>query len=82
MADQRGAAQLGVSRSSIYKMATKGEIRLLKIGGRVVIPDAEIQRLASAKFQAKSLLVDDEYLRRPPRESQRLDALVERSRLR
>jgi hypothetical protein len=28
-------------------MATKGEIRLLKIGGRVVIPDAEIQRLAS-----------------------------------
>jgi excisionase family DNA binding protein len=59
-----GAAQLGVSRSSIYKMAAKGEILLLKIGGRVVIPDAEIQRLASAEFQAKSLLVDDEYLRR------------------
>ena len=42
-----GAAQLGVSRSSIYKMAAKGEILLLKIGGRVVIPDAEIQRLAT-----------------------------------
>ena len=42
-----GAAQLGVSRSSIYKMAGKGKIRLLKIAGRSLIPDAEIQRLTS-----------------------------------
>ena len=42
-----GAAQLGVSRSAVYKLASMGKIRLIKIAGRSLITDAEIQRLTS-----------------------------------
>ena len=34
-----------VSRATLYKMANSGEIRLARIGGRTLVPDAEIQRL-------------------------------------
>jgi excisionase family DNA binding protein len=37
--------QLSVSRATLYKMANNGEIRLARIGGRTLIPDAEIKRL-------------------------------------
>jgi len=37
--------QLGISRATLYKMAGRGEIRLVKIGGRSLIPDSEIRRL-------------------------------------
>lgn len=37
--------QLSVSRATLYKMANKGEIRLARIGGRTLVPDAEIKRL-------------------------------------
>ena len=39
------AFRLGVSRATIYKMASGGKLRLIKIGGRTLIPDAEIERL-------------------------------------
>ena len=42
-----GAAQLGVSRSAVDKLASMGKIRLIKIAGRSLITDAEIQRLTS-----------------------------------
>jgi len=38
---------LGISRSHFYDLAAAGKVRLVKIGGRTVIPDAEVQRLAS-----------------------------------
>jgi excisionase family DNA binding protein len=37
--------QLGISRATLYKMAGNGEIRLARIGGRTLVPDAEIKRL-------------------------------------
>jgi excisionase family DNA binding protein len=37
--------QLGISRATLYKMAGRGEIRLARIGGRTLVPDAEIKRL-------------------------------------
>jgi excisionase family DNA binding protein len=37
--------QLGISRATLYKMAKNGEIRLARIGGRTLVPDAEIRRL-------------------------------------
>jgi excisionase family DNA binding protein len=37
---------LGVSRSHIYDLAAAGKLRLVKIGGRTVIPDDEIRRIA------------------------------------
>ncbi|WP_424362966.1 helix-turn-helix transcriptional regulator [Methylocystis parvus] len=38
---------LGISRSHFYDLAAAGKIRLVKIGGRTVVHDAEVQRLAS-----------------------------------
>jgi excisionase family DNA binding protein len=37
--------QLGISRATLYKLVNKGEIRLVRIGGRSLIPDSEIRRL-------------------------------------
>jgi excisionase family DNA binding protein len=37
--------QLSGSRATLYKMAKDGEIRLARIGGRTLVPDAEIKRL-------------------------------------
>jgi excisionase family DNA binding protein len=37
--------QLSISRATLYKMANNGDIRLAHIGGRTLIPDAEIKRL-------------------------------------
>jgi excisionase family DNA binding protein len=36
---------MGVGRTSIYKLAADGKIRLVKIAGRTRIPDSEIARL-------------------------------------
>jgi excisionase family DNA binding protein len=37
--------QLSISRATLYKMAKSGEVRLARVGGRVVVPDSEIMRL-------------------------------------
>jgi excisionase family DNA binding protein len=44
-----GAYRLGVSRSTIYKLAAAGKLRLIKVGGRTLIPDAEIARLVRSE---------------------------------
>jgi excisionase family DNA binding protein len=38
---------LSVSRSHVYDLAAAGKLKLVKIGGRTLIPDAEVQRLAN-----------------------------------
>ena len=40
--------QLSISRGTLYKMAGSGQIRLVKIGGRTIVPDSEIRRLVEA----------------------------------
>ena len=39
-------AALGVSRSTIYKLEAQGKIKLVRIAGRTVVPESEIDRLA------------------------------------
>jgi excisionase family DNA binding protein len=36
---------LGISRTTIYNLAATGKIRLIKIGGRTLVPESEIDRL-------------------------------------
>jgi excisionase family DNA binding protein len=36
---------LGLSRTTIYNLAAVGKIRLIKIGGRTLVPESEIDRL-------------------------------------
>ena len=43
------AFRLGVSRATIYKLAAAGKLRLIKVGGRTLIPDAEIMRLVRSE---------------------------------
>jgi hypothetical protein len=40
-----GARRAGVSRTTIYKLAAQGKVRLIKILGRRLLPDSEIVRL-------------------------------------
>jgi excisionase family DNA binding protein len=42
------ASLLGVSRATLYKLAADGRIRLVKIGGRTLVPASEIERVAEA----------------------------------
>ena len=44
-----GAQRLSLSRASIYKLAATGKLRLIKIAGRTLIPDSEIERLANGE---------------------------------
>jgi hypothetical protein len=37
----------GHFKGYLYKLAAQGKIRLVKIGGRTVVPEVEIDRLAS-----------------------------------
>ena len=40
-------AVLGISRATLYKLAAQEKIRLVKIAGRTLVPESEIDRLAS-----------------------------------
>jgi excisionase family DNA binding protein len=44
-----GAQRAGVSRSTIYKLADEGKLRLVKIAGRRLIPESEIVRLIAGE---------------------------------
>ena len=37
--------RLGIKRTLLYKLAKTGQLRLIKIAGRTLVPDSEIERL-------------------------------------
>jgi excisionase family DNA binding protein len=45
------AHRLGIGRSTIYKLATEGKLRLVKVAGRTLILDTEIARLLTEGAQ-------------------------------
>jgi excisionase family DNA binding protein len=42
-----GAHRIGIGRTSVYKLAAEGKLRLIKVAGRTLIPDSEVVRIAS-----------------------------------
>ena len=42
-------AALGVGKSTIYKLAAEGKVKLVRIAGRTVVPESEIVRLAAGQ---------------------------------
>ena len=38
--------QLSISRSTLYALAAAGKLKLIRVAGRTLVPDTEIQRLA------------------------------------
>lgn len=40
-------AALGVTRATIYRMAARGELRLIKVGGATRIPTTELERIVA-----------------------------------
>ena len=47
------AQVLGLSRNSTYQACLKGEIRCLKIGKRILIPKAQLERLLFGDSEIK-----------------------------
>ena len=41
-------AALRIGKSSFYKLTAEGRIRTLRLGGRTLVPEREIERLISA----------------------------------
>lgn len=39
---------LGIKRTSLYELAKSGQLKLIKIAGRTLVPRSEIERLTSA----------------------------------
>ena len=46
------AYRMGISRVSIYKLAKEGKLKLVKIAGRTLVPEAEIARLTTPSTEA------------------------------
>ena len=42
----------GVSKSKLYQLAADGKLKLTRVGGRTLVPDAELQRLITEGFAA------------------------------
>ncbi|MBX9740693.1 MAG: helix-turn-helix domain-containing protein [Beijerinckiaceae bacterium] len=42
-------SRLGLSRSTIWKLAKEGKLRLIRIGGRTLVPTTELLRLLDQK---------------------------------
>ena len=40
---------LGIKRTSLYELAKAGELKLIKIAGRTLVPRSEIERLTRAE---------------------------------
>jgi Helix-turn-helix domain len=38
---------LGISRATLYKLSLQGKVKLVKIAGRTVVPETELDRLVS-----------------------------------
>ena len=38
---------LGIGRTSLYKLVKSGELKLIRLAGRVLVPRSEIERLTS-----------------------------------
>jgi excisionase family DNA binding protein len=49
----------GCSRSHLYRLAKRGELRLVRVGHRRLVPASEIERLA----EGRALIADEPRLR-------------------
>jgi excisionase family DNA binding protein len=45
-------AALGISRTSLYELVKRGEIKLIKIAGRTLVPRSELERLTRVDHTA------------------------------
>ena len=44
---------LGIKRTSLYDLAKKGQLKLIKIAGRTLVPRSEIERLTKERDEWK-----------------------------
>lgn len=54
LAHQINAAcgRLGIGRTALYKLIADGQLRTVKIAGRVLVPESELQRVVAEAMQA------------------------------
>lgn len=46
--------RIGLSRTVVYELLGKGEIRFFKVGNRTLIPESELQRFVAEKMAMAS----------------------------
>lgn len=46
------ARRLSVGRTTLYELINSGELKTIKIGGRTLIPESELQRAIASRLQA------------------------------
>lgn len=42
--------RLGIGRSTLYELIKAGEVRVIKIGSRSLIPEADLQKLIASRL--------------------------------
>lgn len=48
----QACARIGIGRTALYQLLRDGELRAVKLGGRTLIPESELQRLVAQRLQA------------------------------
>jgi len=49
---EEAAKRLGVSVTTVRRLEARGELRVVRLGGRVVVPSSEVARLLTPTAQA------------------------------
>ena len=49
------AEMLGISRNHGYEMARRGEIPVLRLGGRIVVPKAAFDKMLDSTFEREAV---------------------------
>lgn len=47
--------RLGIGRSSLYELIRAGQLQTIRIAGRTLIPETELQRLVAEAVQGKEV---------------------------
>lgn len=43
--------RLGISRTTLYELVRLGELKTIKIGGRTLVPESELQKAIVSRLQ-------------------------------
>lgn len=46
--------RLGIGRTMLYSLIDRGELRVIKIGARTLVPESELQELIAGRLNAEA----------------------------
>lgn len=48
-----GCRRLGIGRSYMYELIRAGEVKTVRLGRRVLLPETELQRIATERLEGR-----------------------------